>query len=78
MKGNLPGLSFRKRRVIKWPGFFLRRRLALFSLKRMPVLAEYHDFRQIHWLRGKIPLTCREQKAVLSAGSVNVVVLLPP
>ena len=32
----------------------------------MPVLADYHviDFRQIHWLRGKITLTCcREQKA---------------
>ena len=41
--------------------------------KRMPVLAEYHviDFRQIHWLRGKISLTCcREQKAAfLSVGS---------
>ena len=62
----LPGLPFRKRRVIKWPGFFLRRRIALCSLKRMPVLAEYHviDFQQIHWLRGKIPLIyCREQKA---------------
>ena len=35
-------------------------------LKRMPLLADYHviDFRQIHWLRGKISLTCcREQKA---------------
>ena len=47
----------------------------------MPVLAEHHviDFRQIHWLRGKIPLTCCwEQKAAfLSVGSINVVVLLP-
>ena len=49
----------------KWRGFFLRRRIALCSLKRMPVLTEYHviDFQQIHWLRGKIPLICcREQK----------------
>ena len=69
-----------KRRVIKWPGFFLRRRIALCSLKRMPVLAEYHviDFQQIHWPRIKIPLTCRERKAAFwSIGSVNVVVLLP-
>ena len=68
----LPGLRFRKRRFIKWPGFFLRRRIALCSLKRMPVLAEYHvtDFRRIHWLRGKIP-------DFLSVGSVNVVGLLP-
>ena len=79
--GPLPGLPFRQRRVKKWPWFFLRRRIALCSLKRMPVLVEYHviDFRQIHWLRGKIPLTCcREQKAAfLSGGSVNVAVLLP-
>ena len=69
----LPGLLFRK--IIKWPGFFLRHRIALCSLKHMPVLAEYHvtDFRQIHWLRGKIP----ERAAFLSVGSVNVVVLLP-
>ena len=44
-------------------------------------LAVYHviDFRQIHWLRGKITLTCfREQTAAfLSVRSVNVVVLLP-
>ena len=77
----LPGLPFRKRRVINWPGFFLRRRIALCSLKRMPILAQYHViyFRQIHWLRGKIPLTCcREQKAAFwSVCSVNVVVLLP-
>ena len=55
----LPGLPFRMRHVKKWPGF-LRRRMALCSLKRMPVLVEYHviDFRQIHWLRGKIPLIC--------------------
>ena len=60
---------------------FFRRRIALCSLKRLPVMAEYHviDFRKIHWLRGKISLTCcREQKAAfLSVGSVNVVVLLP-
>ena len=60
---------------------FLRRRIALWSLKRMPVMADYHviDFRQIHWLRGKISLTfCREQKtAFLSVGSANVVVFLP-
>ena len=72
----LPGLPFRKRRVKKWPWFFLRRRIALCGLKRMPVLVGYHviDFRQIHWFRGKIPLTsCREQKAAfMSAG-----VLLP-
>ena len=51
------------------------------SLKRMPVLADYHviDFRQIHWLGGKISLTCcwEEKLAFLSVGSVNVVVLLP-
>ena len=32
----------------------------------MPVMAEYYviDFRQFHWLRGKISLTCcREQQA---------------
>ena len=77
----LPGLPFRKRRAIKWPGFFLRSRIALCSFKRMPVQAKYHviDFGQIHWIRGKISLTCcREQKAAfLSVGSVNVVVLLP-
>ena len=42
---------------------FLRRRIAFCSLKRLPVLAEYHaiDFRKI---RGKISSTCcREQKA---------------
>ena len=62
----LPGLPFRKRWVLKWPGFFLRRRIALCSLKRMPVLTKYHviNFWQIHWLRGKIPLTCcQEHKA---------------
>ena len=62
----LPGLPFRKRRVKFLPWFFLRRRIALCSLKRIPVLAEYHviDFRQFHWLRGKISLTCcREQQA---------------
>ena len=66
---------------MKWPEFFRRRRIALCSLKRMSVLAEYLviDFRKIHWLRSKIPLTCcREQKAAfLSVASVNVVVLLP-
>ena len=62
----LPGLPFRKKRVLKWPGFFLRRRIALCHLKRMPVLANYHviDFGQIHWLRGKIPLTCCRQQKV--------------
>ena len=81
--GFLPGLPFRKRRILKWPGFFLdflRHRIALYSSKRMPVLADYHviDFRQIHWFRGIISLTCcREQKAdFLSVESVNVVVLL--
>ena len=44
--------------VLAW--IFLRGRIALCSLKRMPVLAKYHviNFRQIHWLRSKIPLTC--------------------
>ena len=74
------GLPFRKRQVKKWPGFFLRRQIALCSLKRMPVLAEDHviDSRQIHWLKGKIPLTCCQEQtaAFLSVGSVNVVVLL--
>ena len=53
----LCGLSFRKRRVLKWTGFFLWRRIAF-----PPVLEEYHviDVRQIHWLRGKIPLTWRQ------------------
>ena len=38
----------------------------LCSLKRMPVLAEYHiiDFWQIHWLRGKISLTCCQSVAL--------------
>ena len=47
-------------------GFSFVVEIALCSLKRMPVLAEYHviDFQQIPWLRGKIPLICcREQKA---------------
>ena len=69
-----PGLPFRKRRVLFWAcsglGFFF-----------VAELADYHviDFRQIHWLRGKITLTCcREQSvAFLSVRSVNVVVLLP-
>ena len=47
----------------------------------MAVRAEYHviDFQKIHCVRGNISLTCcREQKAaLLSVGSVNVVVLLP-
>ena len=47
----------------------------------MAVLAEYDviDFQQIHCVRGNISLTCcQEQKAaLLSVGSVNVVVLLP-
>ena len=64
-----------------YPSSSLCRWIALCSLKCMPVLAEYHviNFRQIHWLRGKIPLTfCWEQKAAfLSVGSINVVVLLP-
>ena len=68
-------------RIIKWPGFFLRRRITLCSLNCMLVLAEYHaiDFRQIYRFRGKLPLTCRqEQKAAfLSVDGVNVVVLLP-
>ena len=59
-------LPFRKRRVQFWPWFFPRRRIALCTLKRMPVMAEYYviDFCQFHWLRGKISLTCcREQQA---------------
>ena len=38
----------------------------------MPVLAEYHliDFRQIHWLRGKIPLRFVEMKRQLFGHSV--------
>ena len=56
----MPGLPFRKKRIIKWPGFFLRRRIALCSLKCMLVLAEYHviDFRQMYRFRGKLLLTC--------------------
>ena len=56
----LPSLPIRKRRFIKWPGFFLRRRI--FSLKRMSVLAKYHviDFGKIHWLRGNIPLRTKD------------------
>ena len=46
-------LDMRRRAVSQdWPW------IILCSLKHMPILAKYHmiDFRQIHWLRGKIPL----------------------
>ena len=75
--------SFQEEPTIGLACFFIRRRIALRSLKRMPVLAKYHmiDFWQIYWLAGKISLTCRrEQKAGFfnqSAASVIIEVSLP-
>ena len=75
--------SFQEEPTIGLACFFIRRRIALRSLKRMPVLAKYHmiDFWQIYWLEGKISLTCcREQKAGFfnqSAASVIIEVSLP-
>ena len=65
-------LPFRKRRVIKWPGFFLCHQIAVCSLKRMPVMAEYHviDFWQIHGREAKYPSHVGENKRQLFCQSV--------